>query len=343
MSSNSRFSVSELSQEVERGRHHPFYLLHGVEEYQRDVTAAWLRKVLTPDQAPDFNIDTFYGDTLGLEDFLKVYNSYPMMATHRLVVLKRCEKLSTESCKGLESILESPSATTLLIVVGGKVDMRRKFFRELAKRGRAIEFCVLYGNRLPNWIKTQATKRGLQIDPEATDLLRFYIGPNLRELAGEIDKLSTFVGFGGKITRSSVEQVVGSSNRASIFELADAIGNRDNQKSLYLLRSLLGQGEEPSRAFALIGRHILLLLKTQALMKRAMPKKQMAVHLGISPYFLDTYMDQAQHHPAKSLWAGLGALLEADSRLKSGSRRQEPLIADLLVRAIVGRPPARQG
>ncbi len=334
MKRGSGVSASELCKEVEKGRRHPFYFLHGEEDYLRDVTAAWLGEILAPDQAPDFNVDIFYGDTLGLEDFLKIYNSYPMMAAHRLVFLKRCEKLSIEICNGLESILDSPSATTLLIFIGGKVDLRRKFFRELAKLGRAVEFRVPYANQLPQWIQTEAKKRGLQIDPEAADFLRLYIGPSLRELAGEIEKLSIFVGSSGEITRSAVEQVVGSSNKVSIFELTDAIGSGNSRKAFELLRSLMEQGEEPSRSFAWICRHIQLLLKTQELMKRAIPKKKMAVNLGISPYFLDSYMNQARRHSANSLWVGLGSLLEADSQLKSRNRRHDPLIADLLVRKL---------
>ena len=334
MNRRSRLSAADLRKEVEKARLYPFYLLHGVEDYQRDETAAWLVGKLSPDQAADFNVDMFYGDTLEPEDFLKIYNAYPMMAAHRLVVIKRCEKLDLDICKGLESILESPSATTRLILVGGKVDMRRRFFRKLAEEGRAVEFRVPYANQLPQWVETHATRQGLKIDPEAVDLLIFYIGPNLRELAGEIDKLGIFVGSGGNITPATVEQAAGSSNRTSIFELADAIGNRDSRKSFLLLRALMDRGEEPARVLALIGRHIQLLLKARALMKRKTSRKQMAADLGISPYFLKSYLDQARFYPANRLWKGLGALREADFGLKSHGRRQEALIVDLLVRQL---------
>ena len=334
MSKRPRLSVADLRKEVGKARIHPFYLLYGEEDYQRDEAVTWLARVLSPDQAADFNVDIFYGDTLAPEDFLKIYDSYPMMAAHRLVVIKRCEKLEIECCKGLESILESPSATTRLIVVGGKVDMRRKFFRKLAEVGRAVEFRVPYANQLPHWIHTLATRKELKIDPEAVDLLIFYIGTNLRELAGEIDKLGIFVGAEGNITPSTVEQVVGSSNKTSIFELADAIGNRDSRKSFILLRGLMDQGEEPARIFALVGRHIQLLLKTRALMERAMSKKQMAADLGISPYFLRSYLDQARIHPENSLWNDLGALRKADYGLKSNRRSQEAIISDLLMQEL---------
>jgi len=325
------FTVADLREEIKSGKRAPFYLLHGDEDFERDGTCTWLVKALAPPAAVDFNMDVFHGDSFVVEDFLKVYQAYPMMAPHRLVILKNCEKLSLGSCKDLEGICNSPAETTLLIASGGKVDMRRKFYGELAKKGRAVEFRVPYDNKLPQWIHNYVRSVGLQIEPEAVDLLRLYIGANLRELAGEIDKLATFIGEDQCITRRAVEQVVGWSRNAGIFDLADAIGSQNHQRSLGLLHNLMAQGEDPGRTVAMITRHLRLLLKAQDLLKISLPREQMAAQMGVAPFFLKGYLEQARRHPARHLWDGLGALLEADVRLKSQSRRQQLAILDLLI------------
>jgi len=333
------FGVDALRGEVEGGKRFPFYLLHGEEDFERDAACSWLMEVLAPDQAWDFNVDVFNGDDLDFRDVLSVYASYPMIASHRLVVLKACEKLSGEICKGLEGTVQSPVDTTALIAVGGKVDMRRSFFQGLAEKGRAVEFRVPYDNQVPQWIQRHARRRELAVEPEAVDLLRLYVGTNLRELASEIDKLSTFVGEGGRITREAVEQVVGASRSTSIFEFTDAIGVRDRRKALEFLHRLLDQGEQPARAVAMIARHFHLLLAAQRLMEQSLPRDRMAGQLGISPYFLKSYLDQARRYPGPELWTGLGALLEADSRLKSLGRRQERLVMDLLIQRLCSPSP----
>ena len=334
--------VEELRREIESGKRVPFYLLHGEEEFERDETCAWLADLLTPDQARDFNVDVFRGDDLVLQDILQVYASYPMMASQRLVLLRGCEKLSTEVCRGLEGIVEAPLESTFFIAVGGKIDLRRKFFQQLAKQGREIEFRVPFDNQIPQWIQRHVRKQGLAIEPEAVDLLCLYVGGNLRELAGEIEKLSVFVGEGEKITHQAVERVVGASRSTSIFEFTDAIGARNHPKSLLLLQRLLEQGEEPVRAISMIYRHFQLLLKAQTLVGKSLSRDGMAGQLGVSPYFLNSYLNQARRYPRGSLWAGLGALLEADLRLKSQGRRQEPLVMDLLVQRLCAPPGAHQ-
>ena len=328
-------SPEDLRREVESGKRMPFYLLHGEEEFEREETCIWLTEALAPDQARDFNLDTFRADEFAFQDFHQVYSSYPMMADHRLLVLKGCEKLTADHGKELEGIVDDPLETTVLIAVGGKVDLRRKFFQQLGKQGRSVEFRVPYDNQIPQWIQRYARRSGLTVEPEAGDLLRLLMGGSLRELAGEIAKLRTYVGEGNVITRQAVEQSAGDGRNISIFQLTDAIGRRDRRKSLELLHDLLDKGEEPNRTLAMIYRHYQLLIKAQVLMgKGGGERESMARNLGVSPYFVNAYIEQARANSNAKLWSGMGALLEADSRLKSQGRRLERLVMDLLVEGL---------
>ena len=81
----------------------------------------------------------------------------------------------------------------------------------------------------------------------------------------------------------------------------------------------------------MVTRHFQLLLKAKGLMDKSLPRDKIAAELGVAPFFLPGYLEQAQHRSAAWLWAGLGALKEADWRLKSQGRRQEHLVLELLV------------
>jgi len=324
--------LEELRREVDSGKRSAFYLLHGEEDFEREETCSWLIEALAPDQAIDFNLDIFRGDAFDLRDFLQVYTSYPMMASHRLVVLRESEKLTGEVLGGLVEAIETPLETTILIAVGGKVDMRRKFFQQIAKKGRAVDFRVPYDNQVPQWIQQYTRRKGIKIEAEAADLLGLLVGKNLRELASEIEKLQTYLGDGEPLTRQAVEKGVGASRSTSIFDLTDAIGERNGPKSLALLQEVVEQGEDPNRIIAMLSRHFQLLLKAQVLMNEGnLPRDAMARELGVSPFFLGAYLNQAQNYPNRGLWGGLGAMLQADSRIKSQGRRLESLTMDLLI------------
>ena len=81
----------------------------------------------------------------------------------------------------------------------------------------------------------------------------------------------------------------------------------------------------------MITRHFQLLLKAKMLMGKSLPRDKMAAELGVAPFFLSGYLEQAQRRSASWLWVGLSALREADWCLKSQGRRQEHLVLELLV------------
>ena len=328
---------------MESGCRFPFYLLHGDEDFGRDATCAWLVQKIGPDTATEFNFDLFHGDAFECERFLDLYNAYPMMSSHRLIVVKACDKLTADQCRAVEVIAADPPDTTVLIAAGAKVDMRRKLWQQLSRKGLAVHFRTPYDNEIPRWISEYAGARGLRLEPGLPDLLHLYVGNNLRELAGELEKLTTYVGEGETITRRALEDLVGTSRSTSIFEFTDAVGQRRYPRAQELLHSLMAQGEDPTRIVAMISRHLQLLLKVQQLERSGATRGEIAKSLGISPFFLGSYRKQAARLGRGALWDGLRILLRADSRLKSLGRRQQPTVMDLTLSELTGRLQDERG
>ena len=137
-----------------------------------------------------------------------------------------------------------------------------------------------------------------------------------------------------------MEALVGSTRGESVFQLTDAIGRGDRPGAAALMHALLEQGEEPHRILPLMARHLQLLLRTQQLETRGVRDEQMARDLGVSPYFLNSYRQQASRLPSRALWRGLSALRRADDLLKSGAgRTRSRAVLDLCLAALT--PPQR--
>lgn len=329
-------SVTEVRKAIEKGIRSPFYLLWGEEGFERDQCFSWLKKALMPVVGGDFNIDTFHGERFDLANFLAVYQAYPLLATHRLVVIKEAEKLVKDQLSGLETILLQPNETTSLIVLGEKIDMRRKWFQGLASQGVVCRFQTPYENKIPQWIKEQSNQMKVEIESQAVDLLTLYVGNHLRELRSELEKLVTFVGVGKKIQTEHVKQLVGNTRTINIFGFTDAVGKKEQKKAFQMLHGLLGQGEEAGRILAMVNRHIQLLLKTQAVLHNRTSKEETAKRIGVSPYFVGNYIDQARRLSPQLLWQSMSALLVADTALKTSGRRNHGAIMDLLIARLCG-------
>ena len=100
--------------------------------------------------------------------------------------------------------VERRHASTCLIFEGEKIDQRRKFFAELKKCGEVVEFKRLYENQLGPFIREELAGQGVRIEAAAVELLVYYVGNDLRELAGQLDKLVSYAAGRRKTLRGRI-------------------------------------------------------------------------------------------------------------------------------------------
>lgn len=330
-------SSEEIRGDISKGLFHSFYLIHGQEEFGRTAFVDWLLSQVVPDQTRDFNLDTFRASNFDPLDFLHIYQSYPMMAERRVLVLTECDNLSLDQCKVIESVVDRSIDTSCVVLIGSKVDMRRRLFQQIGKRGKVAEFKPPYDRQVADWLKRQVRNMGLKIEPRAVDLLRMYIGNNPRELVGELEKIVTYLGSRETpISSAAVEAVTSASRQVNVFELADAVGARKSRAALSMLNRYLDQGEDSNRALSMIVRHFSLLLRIKVQIEKGVSKEDIAKLVGISPFFAGNYIDQARRYNLGYLWRCMGLLRRADWQLRSMSRRQERGIMDQLMIHLCG-------
>lgn len=339
-----RPSPEALRRLITDGQVPAFVLLHGDEAYERERLSAWLVAHLRPAVAPDFNVDVFHGDSLDAVRLLEVYYAYPVLAPRRLVVVRGVDRLPAPQCKALEPLVDNPAETSVVLATGAKIDGRRRLFAQMARQGVALEFRVPFDSRLPDVIRAMGAERKLRLSPEAVDRLRLYVGARICELANELDKLVLYVGDAERVTAAHVEELVGAARGASVFDLTDAVGLADRRRAVALLHALLEQGEEANRIVPLVARHLQLLLRTQRLERVGLPKEEMARQLGVAPFFLSSYRQQARSLPSTALWRGLSALRRTEELLRTGGgRARQRAVMDLCLSALIPSDPRAGG
>ncbi|MDZ7346584.1 MAG: DNA polymerase III subunit delta, partial [candidate division KSB1 bacterium] len=135
------------------------------------------------------------------------------------------------------------------------------------------------------------------------------------------------------IEAADVEKVVGSSRQFTVFELRDALGERNAVKAVRTLNRLLEVGEKPVGIVASLFTHFASLAKAKEL-DRQSPKEMLAAALKVNPYFVEKIFYQANRYSTEQLDQVFSLLLEADQQLKSSAQKPE-LILQLLVMEIV--------
>ncbi len=325
--------VEEFDKAIARGEISPLYYFYGDEPYLLERAVKRLQELVVAPDFRDFNLDVFYGNECKGDEIATAAQTLPMFADRRLVLVKRAGELSASALETLTPCIADPAPGTCLIFVGEKVDQRKKFFLELKKRGELVECKRPYENQLGSFIREEARGLGKRIEPAAAEMLVYLSGNNLSELAAQLGKVATFVGTRDTVTVGDVREVVSDTKVESVFDLANALGERDLARSLRSLSTILRDGEAPLMLLAMIARHFRQLWRVRELLAQKVSSPEIARATGINPYFLKGVVEQARKFTVKELTAVFEALYKSDLALKGGERKpaltMERLVMDI--------------
>src|ERR1700680_1105495 len=267
----------------------------GSDEAEVKRIAAELATKLTPPDAGDFGLEVIDGVLDNAEhaasrirSTIEALQTLPFCGG-KLVWLKNANfpgdtaigrAASVQSAlDGLAEILKGDfGANVTLLLSATEVDKRRSFYKALANRAELQIFDRLDSSR-SGWeedateiVRARATKRKLQFDDEALDLFVLLTGGDTRQIDSELEKIDIFLGKEKRVNVDLVRELVPLSRAGVIFELGNALAERDLQRALTLVRRLLDQGES---AIGILLVAILPTLRNLLLAKDLMERHRM--------------------------------------------------------------------
>ena len=221
------------------------FFLHGAEEHLREVAVHQVIDGFLDPSTRDFNFDQLRGPDVTPEQVASLLATPPMMAEHRVIVIREMQGLSQRARDAVEAAVEAPPPGLVLVITGQiPKDSKAKFYSTLERNSAAVEFPALDVNDLPGWLMERAREEhGLELELDAARALAVAIGPQLGVLASELDKLASFSQDRTEITLEDVRAVGGYVPRVDRWGWFDAVGERRCEEALRLLPELLESGE----------------------------------------------------------------------------------------------------
>ena len=333
-----------------------FFILHGDNEFEISERLAGFKQKIGDDSLRDLNITMLDGRKTTLSEIQHAADAMPFLADKRLVIVEGLlTRLASRKTKEGDEAAPSGAAkdflNSLIEYVPHLPDTTRLVFAEYQLLNPRHQLVQLAGQQkgktvieckqppaaeLPRWIMDRATKRGGSIEPAAATRLAALIGSDLRRLDSEINKLLTYVNARRSITEKDVLLLVSEAGTSSVFDLVDALGQRDGKRAAHELHHLLDQGENPLGLLAMIVRQYRLLILVKELQARRLPPDAMAKELGQHPFVIKKLNEQARNYrDSAQLETIYRRLLEIETEIKTG-QTSDVLALDLLVAGIVG-------
>jgi DNA polymerase-3 subunit delta len=248
---------------------------------------------------------------------------------------KKNAKGNSESRAGFEKRLaeyipQVPDSSVLIALVDEVLDTNNPLLKAAGEHGTVIQSSLPRGAALESWIMKRAKSLGVTITRDAATLLANFIGNQIRLLANELDKLATYVGDSGTISIAEVRKLSAQVQEARIFDLTDALAQRNQKQALTILHDLLADGEPPLKLISTITSQVRSLLLVKELSQKGMHSSQIASTIGIAPFVADKAARQVRKFTPAQLEGAYRQLLATDAALKR-SRMTPEMALDLLV------------
>lgn len=324
----------DVLERLEKGRLDPFYLFYGPGEFRMERVLDRIRTDFVPEEARDFNQEVLYADKrLSPEDITGRACSVPFMAPNRLIVVRRTETLDADRLSRLIPYLRQPIETTCLIFVSSKANFGFKFYKAIRDAGLAVAFDELRANQVAPWIRRTAKELDLNLDSSACEVLQEVVGHRLRDLYGELEKLSLRHGPGARVGSAEVRELAVHTRSFTIFELMNRVSVKDEPGSLSVLNRYLeeeGRREASLGVVGMLNRQIRLLWQVKSMADQGERIESIAKRLSTPAFAVRRLLSQSEHWNEDSLEGALHDLYEVDRRLKSGAR-PVPLLESLFV------------
>lgn len=280
---------------------------------------------------PSSDRETFEG-MFDLEAVIQSLSTSSLFATNKIVILKNpwfFSKAPTDAQLNVfAQFIDAAQASDFpcLIYQLGSVDQRKKAVTQLKKKSSFHVYNPFKDweqDKVLDWIKSRAKQCGKSMDHDAALALEEIGGTNLRQLAGELEKCSVYVGEAPNITRADISALCAPAT-TSIFEFNEAMKKRQTSTCLKALHRLLSHGEDPIRLSGLIVSNLRLYTQLIALSESGKSVNDIAKEIGKNAFFLKNILpDIKRHYSLNDLKSAYRQFAECDYAIKSGKMKPE--------------------
>jgi DNA polymerase III subunit delta len=294
----------------------PVYLISGGDQPKVRLALRRLRARFAPE-----SIETLSAETASGEDAVGACNALGLFAGEGgwLVVVESVERWKAEDAASVAAYLEDPVSGAVLALVADEPLKGSKLAGIVADHGKVLAYEVPRPRDLPSWVRERLDGLGVQADGEAARALVEIVGEDPTALAGEMEKLATWVDT-EPIGRREVELLAAPAQEGSAWAVSDAWGAHDLPRALAACESDLEHEVDPFVIAVRLAGQVALVRSVQGLAGEGLGTKEIAKRLRKHEFRVRKALAHAENYSRDELDAAVVRLAELDAALKGASR-----------------------
>lgn len=326
-----------------------YYLFIGEEEYMMKLALDEIKNKYISGDFETLNYTVIDGKKETLDALINATETLPFMSSKKVVILRDItsylQELDDKDKETLYKHIEDLGDFLILIFVDSMGTLRKntKFYKQVKKDDRQVEFTKLIGGDINKWVSSLAKRNNKAISPVNT---KYFIDQSsynsrntdltLYDLENEFLKIIDYA-KDSEIKKEDIDKILIRSIDTNIFEFLEAFSSKSIDKSLVLFNQMCASGESVPKLFFMMIRQTRLTLGYMLYKLKGYDNNSIQDKLGIKTYEFGKIRSQANIYKADELEKIMGRLLEIDISMKTTMTDDKLLIESFLVEMASGR------
>lgn len=322
-------SFDILKEETKNNKIRNLYLFYGPEEYLKKFYAEAIENSLLAGDLKTLNKVVLEGKT-ETGRIIDNCETLPIFSEKKVVIVKNSGLFKTKKKTGgddkkakpqndeLTDFLQDIPAHTCLIFYESEADKRLKLVDTVKKHGLVVEFVHLKPDELVRWVMKKFKAAGKEIDVITASRMVESCEQGMTDINNEIIKLTAYLEEKTRVTAEDIDRVCSKSVKSRIFDLTDAIAERNGTKAFILLKEMIILKEPVPRILFMIARQFRQILQVKLLSSEGARTNDIAARMGLTPYIAGKILKQAGSFQVDKLKKAVGICLELDIAMKTG-------------------------
>lgn len=342
-------SKRQIDNDCKTGTFRSCYLLYGAEEYLIRDALSKLKSALTK-PGDEMNLYVRHDDAIDVEEAVAFAQTMPFFADRRVVILTDRAHFHKTGAD-LAAYLKTPAEDAVFVLVAygftaqdkrGLSDFQRSaLHKAAASAGRVLHCAVQSDEVLKLWVYKRLAKDHGKIFQEKTlDAFLARMNGNMSHIATETDKLISYTEGRKEITVKDIDAICTPWLEGRIFDLTDALANRNRQKAMACYMTLLEMDETHTGILYRILQEIYNILMVQEMQRAHLGQEAMIRALKLSKareWTIKNYLRWSRSFPESELRAIMELILSVDREVK-----RSLLDRSIAVETVIARTCAQQ-
>lgn len=308
--------MKNLNEDLKTGQFKQIYLLYGEEGYLKRQYRDRFIKAMLP-EGDTMNYAHYEGKNINVREVIDLAETLPFFAERRLIVFEDTGFFKSAGAELADYIKDMPD-TTYFIFVENEVDKRSRLYKAVKAKGYIVELSTQDEGTLKRWIQGIVRREKKQIPDSVILYFLNKVGTDMENIQRELEKVFCYSLDRQEITKEDIDAVCVTQITNHIFDMVNAVADKNQRKALDLYYDLLALKEPPMRILFLMIRQYRILFQVKGLLGQGYGKKEIASKAGLHHFAAGKYMEQAKRFRMSELRTVMEDGADIEQRVKTG-------------------------